>query len=101
MSTEFSPGLAGVVAAKSAIGLINGQEGVLRYRGIRIEALAEQSSFEEVCYLLLFGKLPSADELKSFEGELIENRPVPEGLIEILRQLPATSHPMVALQAGV
>ena len=101
MSTEFSPGLAGVVAAKSAIGLINGQEGILRYRGIRIEDLAENSSFEEVCYLLLFGKLPTANQLSSFEAELIENRTVPSGLIEILRQLPENSHPMVALQAGV
>ena len=101
MSAEFSPGLAGVVAAKSAIGLINGQEGILRYRGIRIEDLAENSSFEEVSYLLLFGKLPTADELRSFEAELIENRTVPSGLIEILRQLPENSHPMVALQAGV
>lgn len=101
MSAEFSPGLAGVVAAKSAIGLINGQEGILRYRGIRIEELAENSSFEEVSYLLLFGALPTADELKTFTAELIENRNLPGGLIEILRQLPEGSHPMVALQAGV
>ena len=72
MSAEFAPGLAGVVAAKSAIGLINGQEGILRYRGIRIEALAENSSFEEVSYLLLFGKLPTAQELAGFEAELVD-----------------------------
>lgn len=101
MSAEFAPGLAGVVAAKSAIGLINGQEGILRYRGIRIEALAENSSFEEVSYLLLFGKLPTAQELAGFEAELVEHRAIPAGLVEILRQLPEGSHPMVALQAGV
>lgn len=101
MSAEFSPGLAGVIAANSAIGLIDGQQGILRYRGMRIEKLAEQSSFEEVTFLLLFGKLPTRAELDGFNSELIENRAVPDGLIEILRQLPAKSHPMVALQAGM
>ena len=101
MSAEFSPGLAGVIAANSAIGLIDGQQGILRYRGMRIEKLAEQSSFEEVTFLLLFGKLPTQAELDGFNSELIENRAVPDGLIEILRQLPAKSHPMVALQAGM
>ena len=52
-------------------------------------------------FLLLFGKLPTRAELDGFKSELIENRAVPDGLIEILRQLPAKSHPMVALQAGM
>ena len=56
---DFVPGLAGVVAARSAIGWINGLEGILRYRGIAIEELAANSSFEEVSYLLLFGTLPT------------------------------------------
>ncbi len=98
---NFVPGLAGVVAAKSAIGFINGQEGILRYRGIRIEALAEKSTFEETVYLLLFGALPTAAELKAFDAELRAVRAVPDGIIDILRSLPDGGHPMVALQAAV
>lgn len=98
---NFVPGLAGVVAAKSAIGFINGQEGILRYRGIRIEALAEKSTFEETVYLLLFGALPTAAELKAFDTELRAVRALPDGIIDILRSLPDGGHPMVALQAAV
>lgn len=97
---NFTPGLAGVVAAKSGIGLINGQEGILRYRGIRIEALAENSTFEETAYLLLFGALPTADELKAFDAELKGLRGVPDGVLAILKALPEGGHPMVALQTA-
>ena len=98
--TDFVPGLAGVVAAKSAIGFINGLEGILRYRGIAIEELAAKSSFEETSYLLLFGALPTAAELKAFTAELTALRGVPDGLIEILKALPKDGHPMVALQTA-
>jgi citrate synthase len=101
MSGDFVPGLAGVVAAKSAIGWIDGLEGILRYRGIRIEELAEHSGFEEVCYLLLFGELPTAEQLASFDIQLKEYRPLPDGVIKILEQIPTDGHPMVALQAAV
>ena len=101
MSGDFVPGLAGVVAAKSAIGWINGLEGILRYRGIRIEELAEHSSFEEVSYLLLMGRLPKADELAAFDAQLKEYRSVPAGIIALLENLPKDGHPMVALQAAV
>ena len=101
MSGDFVPGLAGVVAARSAIGWIDGLQGVLRYRGIRIEDLAEHSSFEEVSYLLLFGELPSQDALTQFDQELKAARALPQGVIDILKCLPAGGHPMVALQAGV
>ena len=100
MGSEFVPGLAGVVAAKSAIGLINGHTGVLRYRGIRIEHLAQSSTFEETSYLLLFGRLPTNTELASYSAELAEYRALPEGVIQILSALPKTTHPMIALQAG-
>ncbi|MCA9560325.1 MAG: citrate synthase, partial [Myxococcales bacterium] len=98
--SEFVPGLAGVVAAKSAIGFINGLEGILRYRGIPIEELAEKSSFEEVSYLLLFGELPKKDQLESFDAELKSLRAIPDGVIDILKALPKDGHPMVALQAA-
>ena len=99
--SDFVPGLAGVVAARSAIGFINGLEGILRYRGIRIEDLAASSSFEEVCYLLLFGALPTRGELETFDAELRAKRDVPAGIIDLLRALPDSGHPMVALQAAV
>lgn len=98
---NFVPGLAGVVAAKSAIGYINGQEGILRYRGFTVQELAEKSTFEEVSYLLIFGDLPKADQLAAFDAELRSLRGLPANLIEILRNLPDSSHPMVALQAAV
>ena len=101
MSDQFVPGLAGVPAAKSAIGLIDGQQGILRYRGIRIEALAEQSTFEEVTYLLLFGKLPTSDELASFTAELAGMRSLPAEVVSVLKALPKETHPMLALQAGI
>jgi citrate synthase len=100
MAGEFVPGLAGVVAAKSAIGLIDGLNGVLRYRGIRIEHLAESSTFEETSYLLLFGNLPNEKELAGYAAELAEYRALPKGVVDILSTLPDTTHPMVALQAG-
>ncbi|MBV70632.1 MAG: citrate synthase [Myxococcales bacterium] len=101
MSGDFVPGLAGVVAAKSAIGWINGLEGILRYRGIGIEELAEHSSFEEVSYLLLMGRLPTRDELSAFDAQLKAYRAVPDGITAILQNLPKDGHPMVALQSAV
>lgn len=98
---SFTPGLAGVIAAESSISSIDGQNGVLRYRGIRIEELAEQSSFEEVAYLLLNGGLPTETQLGEFDARLRAHRAVPEGIITLLKSLPDTAHPMVALQSAV
>ena len=98
---SFTPGLAGVIAAESSISSIDGQQGVLRYRGIRIEELAENSSFEEVVYLLLFGALPTQTQLEELDARLRANRAIPEGVINLLKTLPASTHPMVALQSAV
>lgn len=98
---SFTPGLAGVIAAESSISSIDGQNGVLRYRGIRIEELAEHSSFEEVVYLLMFGELPTESELKSLDDRLRAHREIPQGIIDLLRTLPSSTHPMVALQTAV
>ena len=98
---DFVPGLAGVIAARSEIGFINGLEGILRYRGIIIQDLAQNSSFEEVVYLLLFGALPTAAELAALNDELRGLREIPDGIIQILKALPKGGHPMVALQATV
>ena len=76
MSTniEYSPGLAGVPAAKTSVCYLDGTVGKLQYRGYPIEVLAEKSTFEETTYLLLFGKLPTSSELAAFDAELRAER---------------------------
>jgi 2-methylcitrate synthase len=100
-SLAFVPGLAGVPAAQSAISYVDGQLGVLEYRGIRIETLAKQSNFDEVCWLLLTGELPNAEQLKSFQGKLAEQRQLPDRMLRVLESLPGKGHPMSALQASL
>ena len=95
------PGLADVPAARSSICFIDGDAGVLEYRGHPIEALAEQSTFEETTYLLLWGQLPTRAELDKFTRDLSTNRDVRVRLIDLLRCLPDTGHPMEALQAAI
>jgi citrate synthase len=97
---EFSPGLEGVIAARSTISYIDGQAGRLIYRGIPIEALTEESSFEEVSYLLLRGRLPTSAELDGFDRELKASRAVPETVLRIIGDLPAAS-PMAVLRTAV
>ncbi len=98
---DYVPGLAGVPAARSSISFIDGNEGVLEYRGIRIEALAEHSTYEEVAYLLLHGALPKRDELRRFSERLAEARRLPPGLESLIGAFPDHAHPMVVLQTLV
>jgi len=97
----YIPGLDGVPAARSSICWIDGDQGVLEYRGYPIETLAEQSTFEETSYLLLWGKLPNRSELEKFSRDLRGNRDVRFRLIDLLKCLPDTGHPMEALQASI
>jgi citrate synthase len=99
--TTLVPGLAGIPAAESAVSYIDGQVGILEYRGHRIETLAEHSNFEETCWLLLYGSLPSKSELDGFRARLREHRDLPERLINVIRALPGVGHPMDALQASL
>ncbi len=98
---EYIPGLAGVPATESEISYIDGQKGILTYRGYNIMELAEYSSFEETTLLLLFGNLPTAGELADFENQLRNARRVKYNLREIMKNLPATTHPMHMLQVAV
>lgn len=98
---EYVPGLEGIPAARSSISFVDGEAGILEYRGYRIETLAEQSNYEEVTYLLFYGKLPSEGELKAFSESLNTDRGIPDELGAIIRGLPTTAHPMAALQVGV
>ena len=97
----YVPGLDGVPAARSSICFIDGDEGILEYRGHPIESLAERSTFEETSYLLLFGKLPPRAELDKFTRDLATNRDVRFRLVDLLKCLPDTGHPMEALQASI
>ena len=97
----FVPGLDGVPAAKSSICWIDGDQGILEYRGYPIEDLAEKSTFEETSYMLLWDKLPNRTELEKFTRDLQTNRDVRFRLIDLLKCLPDTGHPMEALQAAI
>jgi 2-methylcitrate synthase len=93
-------GLAGVIAGQSAISTV-GIGGIgLNYRGYSIHDLAEQASFEEVAYLLIYLKLPTETELKNFQTRLCGLRNLPDALKTILELIPANSHPMDVLRTG-
>jgi citrate synthase len=98
---KLVPGLEGVPIMESDVGFIDGQKGVLEYRGIPIEELAEKSTYEEVSYLLLWGKLPTREELAKFDNDLRTHRRIKYRLTDLIKCLPENGHPMDALQAGV
>ncbi len=93
-------GLAGIPAAESSVGFINGQEGILEYRGVSIQELADHSTYEETAYLLLFGKLPTKAEFARFDADLRQHRRVKFRIIDLLKTLPESTHPMEALQSA-
>ena len=98
---EYIPGLAGVPAARTSVSLIDGTVGKLQYRGYPIEVLAENCVYEEVAYLLVFGRLPTQSELDGFTRELAAERPLKFRIIDMLKTLPENGHPMDALTAAV
>jgi 2-methylcitrate synthase len=100
-STPFVPGLAGVIAAQSRVGFVDGENGILEYRGIRIENLAEHGTFEETAYLLLYGKLPRRSELDAFDASLRSHRAVRPEILDMIAGFPPEGHPMAALQTAV
>ena len=93
-------GLNNVYFDRTKTTYIDGKEGVLEYRGYNIHDLAEKSSFEEVSYLLLYGKLPTKSELSSFDASLKESREIPSEVIDIIRSI-KDSHPMDVLRTAV
>jgi len=97
----YSPGLAGIPVAESSVSSIDGQQGKLAYRGIDIEELAEKSSFEETSFLLIYGYLPSAEELAAFDDELRHHRRIKFRIRDIIKCFPESAHPMDALQTCV
>ena len=98
MPHDFMPGLAGIPAAKSAISDVDGQRGMLEYRGIRIEELCLRSSYLETAYLLLFGHLPSQPELARWNEDIVHHRRIKFKIVDLI-EMPArsgTSHGRLA-----
>src|SRR6185369_9687210 len=81
-------------ATKSAITFLDGDKGILRYRGYSIEDLAAKSTFLEVAYLLIFGELPTSDQLTKFSNDIKNHTMVHEDTRKILDGFPSSSHPM-------
>src|SRR6266700_2319745 len=100
-TTAAAEGLRGVVAAQSAIGDVNGEQGILIYQGYNIHDLAQHSTFEEVIYLLWNGRLPKTDELAQLEERLRRNYEVPAEVIAMMRQFPKDADPMDVLRTAV
>src|SRR5712672_3367306 len=98
---EFRPGLADVPCAESAISYIDGKRARLEYRGIAVETLARESSFEETAYLLLKGELPSQKQLADFDDQLRHHRRIKYKLKDLIKCLPEGGPPMYALQSAV
>jgi citrate synthase len=96
----FRPGLEGVPATQSAICDIDGQRGVLTYRGVPVDQLARQSSFLETAYLLIWGELPTIFQLNDFQHEVQMHRRVSFRIRDMMKCFPASGHPMDALQAS-
>jgi citrate synthase len=97
---EYKPGLEGIPAAQSSVSYIDGKKGILEYRGIPIEELAARSTFLEVAYLLIWGKLPIKEELAAFEKEIRYHRRIKYRIRDMMKCFPETGHPMDALQAS-
>ncbi len=94
-------GLRGVAVADTKISYIDGEKGILIYRGYRIEELSERSTFMETAFLLLHGHLPTESEIERFERQIVQSREVPGFVLESLEKFPRQSDPMDVLQACV
>ncbi|HVI06360.1 MAG TPA: citrate/2-methylcitrate synthase, partial [Sphingomicrobium sp.] len=99
--TQAPKGLEGVAATTSKICYIDGENGVLAYRGIDIHELSEKSSFEETCYLLWHGKLPSRAELRELSDQLAAERKLDSAIVRFLEGLPRRAEPMDVLRTVV
>jgi citrate synthase len=97
---EFRPGLEGIPAAESQVSFVDGQVGRLEYRGVSIEELTQHSNFLETSYLLIWGQLPTAQELEAFEHEITYHRRVKYRIRDMMKCFPESGHPMDALQAS-
>lgn len=100
MAQEPSAGLAGVTAGRTAIATVGKEGKGLTYRGYSIDDLAERSTFEEVAYLLIYGRLPVAVELREYKTRLHRLQGLPSPVKAVLEQIPGTAHPMDVMRTG-
>ena len=98
---SFDQGFVNTAATSSGITFIDGEQGILRYRGYPIEELASGKSFLEVAYLLIYGNLPSAAEFASFDDRIRRHTLIHEDLKNLFHAMPTNAHPMPVLSAGV
>lgn len=99
--SNFVKGLEGVVASQTVLSLVDGANSKLYYRGVPVEELASQSSFEETVFFLWEGKFPTASELDAFKKTLAKERAVPAEILNVLKSFPKTAHPMGVLRSMV
>jgi citrate synthase len=97
---EYRAGLEGIPATQSSISFVDGQRGLLEYRGISVEDLAAKSTFLETSYLLIWGELPKQEELELFEYEICHHRRLKYRIRDMMKCFPEGGHPMDALQAS-
>jgi citrate synthase len=95
----YDPGLGNTAACQSTVTYIDGDKGILRYRGIPIEQFTDKPNFVEVAWLLIFGRLPNREELKTFSSQLTDNELLHEGLKHQLQHIPVDAPPMAILSA--
>ena len=97
----YDPGYTNTASCKSSITYIDGDQGILRYRGYPIEQLAEKGNFLEVAYLLIFGELPTADELSHWTERVMRHTYIHENLVDMLKTFRYDAHPMGILISAI
>ncbi len=100
-AVTLDQGFVNTASCESAITFIDGEKGILRYRGYPIEHLAEKSTFLETSFLVIYGHLPSPDELHDFEDRIRRSTLIDERMRDLFRTFPRRSHPMPVLSAGI
>ena len=100
-AVTLDEGYGNTGSCKSAITFIDGEKGILRYRGYPIEQVAEQSSFVEVCYLVIFGELPTEDQLAEFSGALTRHTLLHEDMKKFFEGYSSSAHPMAILSSMI
>ncbi len=98
---SLDPGYGNTGSCTSTITFIDGEKGILQYRGYPIEEIAASASFAEVCYLLVYGHLPTVDELRDFSDKLTHHSMIHEAMKDFFQGFPPTAHPMMVLSAMV
>jgi citrate synthase len=97
----YDQGFVNTASTKSAITFIDGEKGILRYRGYPIEQLAEKKSFLDVAYLLIYGSLPTESQFAEFDGKMRRHTLLHEDLKDFFRAFPTSAHPMAIISASI